>query len=78
MLPNKYPYYVQSNPEFKSMMSCYVVRLLDDTKVSELELDTFEEWVNIDEVLIHFENRDTSRHQAMKSSISDFNTWYKA
>jgi ADP-ribose pyrophosphatase YjhB (NUDIX family) len=72
-LPNQYPYYVKNNPDFKSMMHCYVVKLIDDAKVSDLEPDTFEEWVSAGEVLEYFGNRDTPRHQAMKNSISDFN-----
>lgn len=76
-LPNQYPYYVKNNPDFKSLMHCYVVKLIDDTKVSELEPDTFEEWVDVDNVLDFFGNRDTPRHQAMKNSIKDFNDCYK-
>ncbi len=72
-LPNQYPYYVKNNPDFKSMMHCYVVKLTNDIRVSELEPDTFEKWVSIDKVLEYFGNRDTPRHQAMKNSIRDFN-----
>ncbi len=77
LLPNKYPYHVQDNPDLKSLMSCYVVKLLDDTRISELEMNTFEEWVSIDEVLDYFGNKDTSRHKAMKNSIKDFIAWHK-
>jgi ADP-ribose pyrophosphatase YjhB (NUDIX family) len=77
-LPNQYSYYVKNNPDFKSLMHCYVVKLLDDKKVSELEPDTFEEWVGADEVLEYFGNKDTPRHQAMKNSIRDFNEWHKS
>lgn len=72
-LPNQYPYYVKNNPDFKSMMHCYIVKLVDETEVSGLEPDTFEEWVDAGAVLDFFENKNTPRHQAMKNSISDFN-----
>ena len=71
-LPNQYPYYVKNNPDFASMMHCYVVKLINDTRVSGLEPDTSEEWVNIDSLLDYFGNRDTPRHRAMKNSIRDF------
>lgn len=73
-LPNQYPYYAKNNPDFKSMMHCYVVKLINETKISELEADTFEEWVDVGNILDFFGNRDTPRHQAMKNSIRDFIT----
>jgi hypothetical protein len=76
-LPNIHLYYVQNNPDFKSLMHCYVVKLCDDTKVSKLEPDTFEKYVSIDEIIDYFGNKDTPRHQAMKSSIKDFDNWYQ-
>ena len=77
LLSNNYPYYVQNNPDLKSLMSCCIVKLLDDTRISEVEPNTFEEWVSIDEILDRFGNKDTSRHKAMKNSIKDFIAWHK-
>ena len=76
-LPNQYFYYLQNNSNLKSIMHCFVVKLLDETKASELEPNTSEEWVGATNVLSFFENKDTPRHQAMKDSIRDFNCWYQ-
>jgi ADP-ribose pyrophosphatase YjhB (NUDIX family) len=72
LLPNNYNYSVMKNPEYASTMYCYVVNLIDIKNGTKVEEDTAEEWVSKEELLLKFENRDTSRHKAMRNCIKDY------